>query len=239
VAVALGTSLIREMWGQLYHEAAQGALAKLENVLPDEQRQEIGWAQRSLAAAGMNRADIELLTPLLKMLRKAVRENYSVDMTYHSSSNPHGEPRELDPYSLIHRAGWWYVVGFCHLRQDMRSFRVDRIADLNLTMKTFSVPVDFDIYAYLAQEWTNNPRVIVRMRFAEQFAHLAKVGRGYWELFEEQPDGAITVTFNAPDIYAAASNALAYGPAVTVLEPLEVRKMVHEWARAAAELYEP
>src|SRR5512147_1491657 len=37
-AVFLGTSLVEEMWGQLYREAARGALAKLDNVLPEEQR---------------------------------------------------------------------------------------------------------------------------------------------------------------------------------------------------------
>lgn len=237
VAISLGTSLVSEMWGQLYHEAAQGALAKLENVLPDEQRQEIAWARRSLVATGMNRANIGTLTPSLDKLRRAVRENRRVSMTYHSGSNPHGEQRELDSYALIHRWGWWYVVGFCHLRQEMRSFRVDRIAELNLTGQTFSAPADFDIHTYMAQEWQNIPQMKVRMRFAPQFAHLAQFGRGYWESLDEQPDGSVSVTFSAPDVHAATSNALAYGPAVTVLEPLEVRRMVHEWARAAADLY--
>ncbi len=48
VAVHLGTSLVGEMWGALYQEAAQGALAKLDNLLPDEQRCEVAWARRSL-----------------------------------------------------------------------------------------------------------------------------------------------------------------------------------------------
>jgi predicted DNA-binding transcriptional regulator YafY len=237
VAVSLGTSIVHEMWGQLYHEAAQGVLAKLENVLPDEQRQEIAWARRSLVATGMNRADIEMLTPLLEKLRRAVRENRRVSMTYHSGSNPHGEQRDLDPYALIHRWGWWYVVGFCQLRQDMRSFRVDRIAELNVTERTFPAPAGFDIHAYMAQEWQNIPQMKVRMRFAPQFSHLAQYGRGYWEAFEEQPGGSVVVTFSAPDVYAAASNVLAYGPAVTVLEPPEVRQMVKEWAQTAADLY--
>jgi len=34
VTVHLGTSLVGEIWGQLYQEAAQGALAKLDNILP-------------------------------------------------------------------------------------------------------------------------------------------------------------------------------------------------------------
>ena len=237
VAISLGTSLINEMWGQLYREAAQGALVKLENVLPDEQRQEIAWAQRTLVATGMNRADIEMLTPLLKKLRRAVRESCRVSMTYHSNSNPHGDQREINPYALIYRGGWWYVVGFCHLRQDMRYFRVDRISELKLTEQTFPAPVDFDVQAYMAREWQSIPQIKVRMRFGAQFAHLTKFGRGYWEVLEEQPDGSVVVTFSAPDVYAAASNALAYGPAVTVLEPPEVRQTVQDWARAVAELY--
>ena len=36
VAVYLGSSMVREVWGPLYEDAAQGAMAKLENVLPDE-----------------------------------------------------------------------------------------------------------------------------------------------------------------------------------------------------------
>lgn len=237
VAVSLGTGLVHEMWGQLYHEAAQGALAKLENVLPDEQRQEIAWARRALVATGMNRADIEMLAPSLEKLRRAVRENRRVRMTYHSGSNPHGEKRDLDPYALVHRSGWWYVVGYCHLRLALRTFRVDRIAELTLSDQTFAFPADFDIRAYLAQEWQNIPQFKVRMRFSPEFAHLAQYGRGYWEALAEQPDGSTVVTFNAPDVYAAVSNALAYGPAVTVLEPPEVRQLVKEWAQAAADLY--
>jgi len=237
VTVALGTSLVSEIWGQLYHEAAQGALTKLENVLPDEQRHEIAWARRSLIATGLNRADIEMLAPRLEKLRWAVRENRRLSMTYHSGSNPHGEQRELDAYALIQRWGWWYVVGFCHLRQGVRTFRVDRISELNLQAQTFPAPVDFDIQAYMAQEWQNIPQIKVRMLFAPQFAHLAQYGRGYWGTLEEQPDGSAVVSFDAPDIHAAASNVLAYGPAVTVLEPPEVRELVREWARAAADLY--
>ncbi len=237
VAVSLGTSLVHEMWGTLYHEAAQGALAKLENVLPDEQRQEIGWARRSLVATGMNRADIGMLTPSLEKLRRAVRENRRVSMTYHSGTSPHGEQRELDPYALVHRTGWWYVVGFCHKRQEIRTFRVDRAAELTLTDEIFAAPVDFEIRAYLAHEWQDAPQFKVQMRFSADFAHLAQYSRGYWETLEEQSDGSVVVTFSAPDVYAAASNALAYGPAVTVLEPPEVRLMVKNWAQAAAEFY--
>ena len=237
VAVSLGTSLVREMWGQLYHEAAQGALAKLENVLPDEQRQEIAWARRSLVATGMNRADIEMLAPKLEKLRRAVRENRSVNVSYHSGSNPHGEQRDLDPYALIHRWGWWYVVGWCHLRKALRTFRVDRIGELTLSEQRFSLPSSFDIQEYMAQEWKDVPQIRVRLRFAPESAAIAQYSQGYWDSLTEQPDGSIETTFNATDLYAAAANILAYGPAVAVLDPPEVRQMVLAWAQEVTARY--
>ena len=57
-AVYLGTSLVEGIWGNLYHEAAQGALAKLDNVLPDEQRAEAAWARRSLVTTGLQRIGV-------------------------------------------------------------------------------------------------------------------------------------------------------------------------------------
>ena len=56
VAISLGTGLVKDMWGELYREAARGALAKLENVLPEEQRREAAWARRTLVSTGLHRA---------------------------------------------------------------------------------------------------------------------------------------------------------------------------------------
>jgi predicted DNA-binding transcriptional regulator YafY len=159
-------------------------------------------------------------------------------MTYHSGSNPHGQQRELNPYALVHSIGWWYVVGWCHLRSDLRTFRVDRIAELTLTDQTFSFPADFNVRAYLDQNWMEAQPLKVQMRFAPAFSHLAQHGRGYWETLEEEADGSALVTFSAPDVHAAAANILAYGPAVTVLSPPEVAQTVKKWAQATVELYQ-
>jgi predicted DNA-binding transcriptional regulator YafY len=48
IAVVLGTGIVEEMWGDLYRESARGALAKLENLLPEEQVREVAWARGSL-----------------------------------------------------------------------------------------------------------------------------------------------------------------------------------------------
>jgi predicted DNA-binding transcriptional regulator YafY len=103
VAVYLGTSLVEEMWGKLYRDAAHGALAKLDNVLPDEQRHEAGWARRTLVATGMHRSDQEPLVPLLEKLRRAARERRRVTVVYRGLSQPKALRRNFDPYALVHR----------------------------------------------------------------------------------------------------------------------------------------
>ncbi|MBN1429829.1 MAG: YafY family transcriptional regulator [Anaerolineae bacterium] len=237
VAVALGTGMVDELWGQLYREAACGALAKLENLLPDEQRREVAWARRSLIATGMHHGDLAALAPMLEKLRRAVREHRRVELTYRGSNSPHPSRREVDIYALVHRWGWWYAIGYCRLRQAMRTFRVDRMEAASLTEQVFQVPIDFDIQSYLATEFKAQPNIQVRMQFAPQGAHIAKHSQAAWEALEEYPDGSVVVTLTTPDLYWAASSALAYGPWVTVLEPEALRCIVAEWAQAIAGQY--
>jgi len=237
VAVSLGTGLVGEMWGRLYQEAARSALAKLENLLPDEQRQEAAWARRSLVAAGLQRADPSALASALGTLRQALRELRRVEMAYQSSGKSGAEKRRLDPYALVYRSGWWYVAGFCHLRQELRTFRLDRIRELNLTDETFRIPPDFDAHAYLDREFQGQSQVRVRMRFSAEAAQVALSNRLSWETLEEAPDGSVLVTMSAPDLNWAASFVLSYGPLVTVLEPEEACRTVCEWAQAILSQY--
>jgi predicted DNA-binding transcriptional regulator YafY len=237
VAVALGTGMVEELWGELYRESARAALAKLEHLLPNEQKGEVTWARRTLIATGMHRGDLEALIPRLETLRRAVREHRRVNMHYRSASSPHPSQRDLDPYALIHRWGWWYVIGFCRLRGAVRSFRVDRIENLQVSDHVFQNPVGFDVQAYLAQDWGAPPQVTVRMRFGPQDAHVALFNRAYWETVSEEPDGSAVVTFSAPEMYWAASTVMAYGPIVEVLEPPALQIMLGKWAHAISDLY--
>jgi predicted DNA-binding transcriptional regulator YafY len=238
VALYLGTSLVSEMWGRLYQESAGGALAKLENVLPDEQRNEIAWARRSLVATGMQRADLSALGPSLEKLRRATRERRQVDMHYQSTTGDKATERQVDPYALVYRGGWWYLVGYCHLRNAPRTFRVDRIQSLETLSQSFQVPDDFDIHAYLERELADQPLVHAKLRFKPEGAYIALSERSIWEALEENPDGSVNVSLSAPDLPWLASITLSFAALVTVLEPPELREMVRDWAEAIVEQYQ-
>ena len=237
VALVLGTGMVEELWGQLYRESARGALAKLENLLPEEQFREVAWARQSLVATGLHRGDLDALAPTLEKLRRALREHRKVTMNYRSTTNPHPESRDFNPYALVHRWGWWYTIGYCHLRNELRTFRVDRIESLNLTDQVFQIAADFNIQEYLEQELKSQPLIQIRLRFDPEGVNIAQQSRAFWESMEVQADGAIIVTMKMPDLYWAASTILSYGPLVTVLEPEALRQMVAQWSQAVNEKY--
>ncbi len=212
-------------------------MAKLDNVLPDEQRREIAWARRTLIATGMHRSDQQALAPMLEKLRQAAREHRRVRMIYRGYGRAEATERVFEPYALVHGWGWWYAIGYCRLREANRSFRVDRIIELTLLDETFEVPADFDIRAYLAADPTEQPLITMRLRFIPEMTRLAYDTRAMWESLEEQADGSVIATMVNPDVLWAASTALSFGPAVWVLEPEEVKQKVIEWASEVANQY--
>lgn len=238
VAVYLGTSLVGELWGSLYREAAEGALAKLVNVLPDEQRGEVTWARRSLAATGMHRADLQELSPMLEQLRNCTRDQHQVRIRYEGSTKTDLNERVIDPYALAYRSGWWYLVGYCHLRQGLRTFRLDRIKELDALKSVFQRPQNFEIRAYLESAFKDQPSVRARLRFAPEAATIAASNLATWEQVERQPDGSVEVIAVAPDLTWLASLVMGFGGWVRVLEPEELRQMVREWALEIAGFYE-
>jgi predicted DNA-binding transcriptional regulator YafY len=236
-AVVLGTGLVEELWGELYRESARGALAKLENLLPQEQVHEVAWARRSLVATGLNRADLKAQTPALEKLRRAIREHRSVEMDYQSSQVPHPARRGLDPYALVHRAGWWYVIGFCHVHREVRTFRVDRISEITVLDEAFTTSANFELQSYLQNEFRAQPSILARLRFEPAMVHLVAWNRSYWDTVQQNADGSVEVSLSVPTLEWAASTALAYGPAVEALEPPELRVMVKDWLEATGKKY--
>ena len=237
VAVGLGTSLVEEMWGRLYRDAARGALAKLDNLLPDEQRQEIAWARRALIASQLHRAGQPAEEGKLDQLRSALHDTRRVRIAYDNPRDARPTLRDFDPYALVHRWGRWYTAGFCHLRGALRLLRLDRIRELRILEETFTPPVDFDTHAFLSAELQPEPTIQARVRFAPEaagFVHDSSIG---WSGIEPQADGSLLATLPASDLVFAASMLISFGPAVTILAPEELKKLVAEWARALLERY--
>ncbi|HOT23298.1 MAG TPA: WYL domain-containing protein, partial [Thermoleophilia bacterium] len=89
---------------------------------------------------------------VLPKLQAAIAERKTVVFRYYAIGRDEERERTVDPYGLQLVGDEWYLIGFCHLRQAVRTFRLSRIRS-RVTYATraphdFSLPEDFDLAAY-------------------------------------------------------------------------------------------
>lgn len=134
-------AVFAEKAGYYGGEALNRAITKLSKYSNQEQETKINQHLTSLEVIG--RLSSLSMEPFLKELEQAVADGYSVKILYHKSGEKQLNYRLVDPYRIIYWNNKWYVIGFCHLRNDIRSFRVDRIESLMLTENKFNRPENF------------------------------------------------------------------------------------------------
>jgi len=235
----LGANLIKEVWGKSYREAARSATAKLDNVLPNELLQEVSRAQEALVVTGLHRFDYSPWEHFLDDLRRCVEDRQRVRLVYYALSRQETTEREVDPYALVHQWGVWYLAGHCHLRGEMRTFRVDRIQALTPLETTFVRPVDFSVREYMARSFQpSEPVYEIEVRFDAPVAPSVKEEHADWRHLTENPDGSVTVTFMSPELDWPASFVLRYGEAATVIRPPELVEKLKAKIKAIVARYE-
>lgn len=122
-------------------ETLNKAIAKLSNYSNQSQKMHISQSLSNLEVINsLKSPDTE---QVLKSLEQAISSGLSVKILYHKSREDKSSPRLIDPYRILYWNNRWYMIGFCHLRSSIRSFRVDRIEELEITDNTFELSEEF------------------------------------------------------------------------------------------------
>jgi len=142
LALALGLLTARHLGLAGVAPAVEGALAKLEQVMPEALRRRVRALQETVSIAA-GRPQRPARSEAFLTLAAAVGEQRRVLLRYRSGWSRETE-REVDPYGVMHREGYWYAVGHCHLRGGMRLFRLDRVLEAEMIEETFARPTGLD-----------------------------------------------------------------------------------------------
>src|SRR5215217_2867402 len=84
----------------------------------------------------------------MSRLRKALEEHRMVRLEYRSASRADVSGRDVEPWALIVAWGRTYLVGFDHLTNEERVFRVDRVKEVAILDQGAPIPDDFDAERY-------------------------------------------------------------------------------------------
>ncbi|MBP1991836.1 helix-turn-helix transcriptional regulator [Paenibacillus eucommiae] len=140
-------SIFAQEAGYPFADALSRAIDKLKQYTNEEQLSSIERHSGGLAVIHPP-ADVSQQS-VLQELELAAAECRTLEMEYNKGKEAPPQTRSIDPYGIVFWKGHWYVVGYCRLRQGLRSFRVDRIQTLVRTAGRFERPSEFSARDFL------------------------------------------------------------------------------------------
>jgi predicted DNA-binding transcriptional regulator YafY len=152
--------------------SVDGALAKIHRVLPDTLRRRVEALETTLAFTSAARAGAPVAGESVLLIADAIRRRRCLRTEYRSHAGERTR-RELSPHGLVFHAGRWYLAAFDHLREDLRTFRVDRMRAISLLPGVaHAAPDGFDpvehVRASLAQvPWGEEVEVVLELSLEE------------------------------------------------------------------------
>jgi len=165
----------------------------------------------------------------LPKLQAAVAQRKTVTFTYYAITRDAETERTVDPYGLQLVAGEWYLIGWCHLRRALRTFRLSRIRSAvkyhTRRPHDFPPPQEFDLDAYRDRPaWRlSAPRGAARIRVSPAMAWWVEAHWSHCGTVEPEADGSIVYTTPYADPRPLLGWILGLADEAELLEPADLR----------------
>jgi len=208
--------------------ALQVAVAMARSTEAEFGMFKLGGVADSSASITANLPQLELLPDL----REAIAGRATLAFRYH------GAPRSLQPYALLLREGFWYVIGHDVGHDQVRTYRVDRIEGAIEAGPpgAFQPPAHFDPRTVFPADpkelGTERQTATVRIDAARATFAVRELGDD--SVVQRLPDGGVDVEVPCANVAAFRSWVFGLGTHAEVIAPPNVRAAVVDWLRAMA-----
>jgi len=236
-ALVLAASVAHAMPGGAYPKIVDLALKKLAFDLPELPDTPTEFPRPAPVLVHFPERRIGVrpeLAEIYATIEAATRHRKRVTLTYQAAATGMMSKRDLDPYALVYREGAWLAVGWCHLRHEIRMFRVDRIHEAVMAPKPkspdFERPTDFDVKAYAQRSpwtFTSDPPEEVQLALLPAAAEVANEDFGPTAVKRTDHD-RILIRFDCGNLEFAATRILAAKGAIRLLRGDRLRARIHD-----------
>lgn len=231
-AVALRLAALGAVAGA--SEAALRTLTKLDQVMPPRLRAEVAAIQHSVDILEVGGQEVD--PDLLLGLAQAARDLLRIEFRY-ARPDRNGSFNELvvsrrrvEPYRLVAAGQRWYLMAYDLDRDDWRTFRLDRIAELVVGTWRFTVREHPDPVEYVSQSlragYDQSVRVLMRAPLEEIARQLPRQ-----VAVTDRGDGTVLLQFGSNSLYRTAFHLSSLGYEFEVLEPTELVGLLADLGR--------
>jgi predicted DNA-binding transcriptional regulator YafY len=230
LALVLGAKQAARQGDALLERAAARALQRLDAVLTERTRVRVEAEALSTAVAlgpqhGSDPPHVD--SPVVLELAEAVYEGKRLELHYRSTDGS-TSVRQVDPYGIAQLSSRWYLIGYCHLRQGLRTFRLDRVRTFSVTKASFERPADFDPFAAITMSIAQAPSqgdIMCRIRLHASVEAARRWVPATAAVFEPDPCGTLlTVRARSENMERIALYLLELPCRLEVLAPRELRE---------------
>lgn len=228
--------------GYPFSDSLNNATQKLKMYSNREQESILN---RHLAGFEVINRDIAPSVKLtLEELERAIANQYSVEIEYRKTHEEQPRPRVIDPYGMLYWNNKWYTVGFCHLRNEIRSFRAERIFRIQRTQMMFKRPEAFSAKKFFLQN------LLPDLESKDEVVSLIINGRSealddlciHWffgHYLKERTSNQAVFLLDERALHSYVPYfLLSYGKAIQVIEPQSLKKKIVSIAFELMEYYQ-
>lgn len=214
--------------------AAGGALEKIHRVLPDLLRRRVVALETTLGFTAAPREGAPVPGDTVLLLADAVRRGRRVRTAYRAYSGERTR-RELSPYGLVVHSARWYLAAHDHLRDDLRTFRIDRMSRTALLeTPARPAPEGYDAVEHVSRSlarvpWGSEVEVLLDLPIDRAARRLPPT---LAELVETEDGTLLRMRVDSLDWMAGTLASLGCG--FRILAPEELRASVRELAERLA-----
>ena len=223
-----------------YDPNVDATFTKLSSVLPDplaeQVRKTMDWMQKL--------PKDERYLGVLATVAEAWVSQKQLKIVYRALSSEKAMERVIEPYYIEPAAPGHasYVIGYCHLKKDLRTFKIERIELAELIDEPYTIPSDFDANEFFGSSWGIVVEGEVKtVKLLVENPEIARIMREtIWhpsQTFQQRRDGSLIMTLHVTDTHELFSWILSWGEKIKVLEPEGLRQEIIRTAKAIQAVY--
>ncbi len=199
------------------------AMLKIKAILRSSEKQSLAVLDNSIAISNYNNWENK---PYLQDLFKSIASKNILHIQYKKANGTSSE-RNLEPIGCYHHNNNWYLVAFCRLKKDYRTFKMNRIVDLEVLDLHFDSE-HISLQKFIDQQdesWKEEQRFHnIEIAFSETFVKFAERRKFYFGFVEQHTDGEVVrMKFLNSSLEIMARWLLQFGDQATVIAPEELK----------------
>ena len=148
--IMVGLNFVKSQIDQNLVNDAKGVEIKVKELLPEKLRAFMNSLHnKTIVDPFLNFGHEKKEGGNWYLISSAIAEQQTLQFTYKSLKKKQTTKRKVDPYLLVFYKDHWNMIGFSHIRGEIRNFILDQITNLSVMDETFSSPTDFNAEALI------------------------------------------------------------------------------------------